>query len=90
MIVRCSGLRGDSLLLCPVVFGAKQAREIPRFARNDGGLSRCWKESPLFVEQGWLGDGWSGGLAAGYAYYPEDGDFGEGGSGDEDAVGIGV
>ena len=55
-----------------------------------GGFSRCWKESPLFVEQGWLGDGWSGGLAAGYAYYPEDGDFGEGGSGDEDAVGIGV
>jgi len=36
-----------------------------------------------------LGNG-GGRFAAGYAYYPEDGDFGECGAGHEDAVGFGV
>jgi hypothetical protein len=48
------------------------------------------KESPLFVEQGGLGDGWGGRFAAGYAYYAENGDFGEGRAGDEDAIGVGI
>jgi hypothetical protein len=36
MIIRRSGLCGTSLLLCQVAFGAKKAKEIPRFARSDG------------------------------------------------------
>jgi hypothetical protein len=36
MIIRRSGLCGNSLPLCQVAFGAKKAREIPRFARKDG------------------------------------------------------
>jgi hypothetical protein len=36
MIIGRSGLYGDSLLFCQVALGAKVAREIPRFARNDG------------------------------------------------------
>jgi hypothetical protein len=35
-IIHRSGLCGVSLLLCQVAFRAKQAREIPRFAWNDG------------------------------------------------------
>jgi hypothetical protein len=36
MIIRRSGLCGNSLALCQVAFEAKKAREIPRFARKDG------------------------------------------------------
>jgi hypothetical protein len=36
MIIRRSGLCGDSLPLCQVAFGAKKAIEIPRFARKNG------------------------------------------------------
>jgi len=48
------------------------------------------KGNRLFVEESGLGDRGGGGLAAGDAYYAEDGDFGECGAGNEDAVGVGV
>jgi len=41
-------------------------------------------------EAGLGGGGWGLGFAAGDAYYAEDGEFAEGGAGDEDAVGGGV
>ena len=43
----------------------------------------------LFVEEGGLRDR-GGRFAAGDAYYTEDGDFGECGPRDEDAVGVGI
>jgi hypothetical protein len=48
------------------------------------------KRRKLFIEESGLRDGRSGGFAAGYAYYAEDGDFCEGGAGDEDAIGVRV
>jgi hypothetical protein len=58
-------------------------------SRYDG-QAREQKTTKLFVEQSRLGNGRSGGFAAGYAYYAEDGDFCEGGAGDEDAIGVRV
>jgi len=48
------------------------------------------QQQKLFVEQGGLGGGWGGGFAAGDTYYAENGDFGEGRAGDEDAIGVGI
>ena len=44
----------------------------------------------LFVEQAWLDYCRGCRLAAGYTDYAEDGDFHQGGAGDEDAIGCGV
>jgi hypothetical protein len=65
--------------------GVKRASERVRYYLKDGYLKvnaktpkPRGKGNKLFVEEGGLGDGGGGGFAAGYAYYAEDGDFGEG------------
>lgn len=58
--------------------------------QGGSGINPLLDKTELFVEQGGLRDGWDGGFAAGYAYYAEDGDFGEGRAGDEDAIGVGI
>jgi hypothetical protein len=59
-------------------------------SRLEGQLAAAENRKRLFVEESWLGNGGGGWFAAGDAYDAEDGDFGERGAGDEDAVGIGV
>ena len=51
---------------------------------------RTRRKTRLFVEEGGLDDGGRGGFAAGDADYAKDGDFAEGGTRDEDAVGVGI
>jgi len=67
------------------VAGEERRLQGPRLATGRQPLP----QQKLFVEQGGLGDGW-GGFAASYAYYAEDGDFGESRAGDEDAIGVGI
>ena len=66
----------------------REERRLPRRRLATG--RQPLQQQKLFVEQGGLRDGWGGGFAAGYAYYAENGDFGEGRAGDEDAIGVGI
>ena len=63
---------------------------VPLRAPQDDKLSSILQTLLVGEEAGLGGGGWGLGFAAGDADYAEDGEFAEGGAGDEDAVGGGV